>query len=571
MISRKLIAIFFIYTISNAGATDWSSKATLPGVAICETIHGHEVCLTKGNRKNILNLEPEHLKNSIYNGGKHVLNYPVTVTRLRIPKDTMEKFFNSDTNSPIRKFIFKVAKKLTSFKSFNDIFDWMGLHEYPELQSEVGENPIPYMGDLESYHMGVSEFNDHGSKSLSFSCAACHSSNLFGTKVIGLTNRFSRANETFILGKKILLNTPAFIFKLLVSPTDADYQTFKTAKKAMEFVTTKKPLALGLDTSLAQVGLSLAMRAQDEYASLIKQSRVRKNPLDKIPADSKPAVWWNLKYKTRWLSDGSIISGNPVHTNFLWNEIGRGVNLRELESWLTDNDQKVAELTSYVFNTEPPSFNKYFPNRIVISKAQAGEKLFLKNCKGCHGIYNKGWSDLDSAQLSYEENIKTTEVWYHKKTKVVDVGTDSHRHQGMKHFAKDLNRLKISKTIGTVVTPQIGYVPPPLVGIWSRWPYFHNNSVPSLYDVLTPSLYRPKTYISVPAESKTTDFDLERNGYPKSNFIREPFRSDPEFKFDTRIKGLSNSGHSKMMKDDDGKPKFNHTQKLELIEFLKTL
>jgi mono/diheme cytochrome c family protein len=571
MILRTIISLIIIYPSLNLYSADWSSNATLPGEPVCEIIHNHKVCLTKENRKNIFNLEEDELEESVYQGAKHVLNYPVEVTRLKIPKDTMDKFFNSDTNSPLRKFIFKIAKKLTKFESLNDIFDWMGLHKYPEQRSQVGVNLIPDMGTLQNYHMGVSEFTSHGSKSLSFSCAACHSSDLFGTKVIGLTNRFPKANETFILGKKVLSNTPSYMFKLMVGPTDADYQTFKIAKKAMEFVTTKKPLALGLDTSLAQVGLSLAMRGKDEYASLNRQRRTRTNPLNTIPADSKPAVWWNLKYKTRWLSDGSIESGNPVHTNFLWNEIGRGVNLRELERWLLTNKKKVTELTSYVFNTEAPKFDNYFPNRIRISKAKAGEKLFLKNCKGCHGIYKKGWSQPNSEQLSYKELLETSEVWYHKKTKIVDVGTDSHRHEGMKYFARDLNRLKISKTIGAVVTPQTGYVPPPLVGIWARWPYFHNNSVPSLYDVLTPSAYRPKTYVAVPAQSRTIDFDMERNGYPKPSFIREPYKTDDDYRFDTRIKGLSNKGHSKMMKDKFGNPKFNHSQKLDLIEFLRTL
>jgi len=38
-------------------------------------------------------------------------------------------------------------------------------------------------------------------------------------------------------------------------------------------------------------------------------------------ADSKPAVWWGLKYKNRWLSDGSVVSGNPIFTNIIWNEL----------------------------------------------------------------------------------------------------------------------------------------------------------------------------------------------------------------------------------------------------------
>ena len=568
MIFGFVTSILFIYSNMSL-ATDWSKEATLPGQIKCEEFHGHHVCFSNGNRKNILELDSEKLNEYIVSGGTHALNYPVTVTQMRLPKQAMEKFFESDTNSPLRKFIFKIAKKLTSFDSFDDIFNWLGLHKFPNPRQEQSPNPIPYVGHLEAYHMGVSELNIHNSKSLSFSCAACHSSDLFGVKILGMTNRFPRANEAFILGEKILKNTPAFMFDLMVNPSSSDLLTFKEAKDAMKYVTTKKPLTIGLDTSLAQVGLSLAKRGLDDYASKIPYRRARKNPLNKVPADSKPAVWWNLKYKTKWLSDGSIISGNPVHTNFLWNEIGRGVNLDELEEWLLENKKTVDELTTYVFHTKAPRFNDFFPRRININKAKRGEKLFLQNCKGCHGEYTKGWSLGD--HISYEEKIETIETWYHTQTKVIDVKTDQYRYEGMNYFYKDLNRLQISKSIGTVVTPQKGYVPPPLEGIWARWPYFHNNSVPTLYDVLTPSEKRPKSYIAVPAEDKLIDFDFERNGYPRPDKIRLPYREDNDYFYNTKVKGLSNKGHSKMMRNEDGTERFNHNQKLEIIEFLRTL
>lgn len=570
----RLIAITLIsfHLPVYASSPDWSASAELPGKATCEIIHGHEVCLTKQNRKNIYNLSDRDLEEASIRGAGHALNYPVDVTRLKLPTESMEKFFNSDADSPLRKFIFKIAYKLTKFKSFDDIFKWMGLHEYPKSTYEEGPNRIPEIHELEEYRMGVSLYHsEENYRSMSFSCAACHSADLFGVKVLGLTNRFPKANETFILGKKLLGSTPSILFKTLVDPSSHDLELFKEAKSAMKYVELKKPLVLGLDTSLAQVGLSLSLRAEDEYATMKPFRRARTNQLRKVPGDSKPAVWWNLKYKTRWLSDGSIESGNPVHTNFLWNEIGRGVDLKELEKWLTNNKNVVKDLTAFTFNTEAPLYDDFFPKDINIEMAIKGEKHFLKSCKGCHGVYDKGWSDQNSESLSYKENIATTNVWYHKKSKIVDIGTDPYRHQGMKYFAKDLNRLKISKTIGTQVTPQKGYIPPPLVGIWSRWPYFHNNSAPTLYDVISIPKNRTQKYAAVAAADKQLDFDKERNGYPPIAKVREEFRNNSDYIFDTKIKGLSNRGHRKMLVDENDKEILNHTQKLELIEFLKTL
>lgn len=561
--------ILLFLTFNSSANVDWGSEAELPGNEICLERHGKQICLKDGDRKNIYNLSPSALEKSIERGARYALDYPVDVSELRLPKAAMDKFFESDSSSLIRRFVFKIAKSISKFHSFKDFFQWVGLHDYPTTMDEYGQNTIPNMGSLEEYPMGVSIFNKHhSSPSMTFSCAACHSANLFGTKILGMTNRFPRANETFVLGKKALLSSNRHLFKMMINPSEEDIQTYVTSRNAIKYVNVKSPLALGLDTSLAQVGLSLSLRNLDEIASKPRRPIPRANKLDKVPADSKPAVWWNLKYKTKWLSDASIDSGNPIHTNFLWNEIGRGVDLVKLENWLKNNKQKVEDLTAYVFNTEPPKFNDFFPRQIDIQKAKKGEQLFLKSCSGCHGVYEKRWDDIT---LSYEEKIKTKKVWYHKRTIVKNVGTDPYRAEGMKYFYKDLNRLKISKEIGTVVKPQRGYVPPPLVGIWARYPYFHNNSAPTLYDVITPETKRPTTYIAVPAEDKDLDFDLEKVGYPAPELIRKEYRRNRDYLFDTRKLGLSNKGHTEMLLNEDGSEKYNHSEKLSIIEFLKTL
>lgn len=574
MKSRTWMLPFLFMASSNFvySAPDWSSDAILPGEEVCSWHDGHKVCLKDGNRSNIYEQSPARHQKDVHEGAKHALYYPVTVTPTLVPKSSMEKFFNEETTSPLRKFIYKIAKAVSKYKSMDDVYAWLGLHKYPETVQNESPNLLPFMGsDIEKDPMGVTTRKLHGTETVTFSCAGCHSADLFGVKVLGMTNRFPRANEFFHLGKNIIDKTPSAVFKTLFDPSREDLFIYKQTKDALKYVEVKKPLALGLDTSLAQVGLSLSRRGADENATKIplRARFPRRNALRHQPADSKPAVWWNLKYKTRWLSDGSIISGNPIHTNFLWNEIGRGVDLELLEAWLLDNQDVIKELTSYVFNAKAPKYNDFFPRKIDIAKARRGEKLFLKTCAGCHGQYEKGWSD--SALTQYEDKIKTTKVWYHKRTPVIDVGTDPYRREGMKHFYKDLNRLKISETIGTVVQPQGGYVPPPLVGIWARWPYFHNNSAPTLFDVLTPDYKRPKFYVSVPAENKLLDFDQVKNGYPEPSKVRMPYKMDKEHFFDATQPGLSNQGHTKMMVDENGNERFSRREKLELVEFLKTL
>ena len=141
----------------------------------------------------------------------------------------------------------------------------------------------------------------------------------------------------------------------------------------------------------------------------------------------------------------------------------------------------------------------------------------------------------------------------------------------MKYFADELNNLAISKWMKTKVEPQVGYVPPPLVGIWARYPYFHNNSIPTLCDVLSTEKNRPKKFVLGPAENKETDFDQECVGYPVANKIPKAWLKDDEAVFDTTKPGLRNIGHTKMLWNENGTEKFSVSDKKDLVSFLKTL
>jgi mono/diheme cytochrome c family protein len=283
-------------------------------------------------------------------------------------------------------------------------------------------------------------------------------------------------------------------------------------------------------------------------------------------------VWWTAKYKTRWLSDGSVVSGNPIFTNIIWNEIGRGADLESVESWLAENPHVVDELTAMVFASRSPRYTDFFPaESIDVAQAKEGEKLFVENCARCHGVYEKAWSRSDAALLTPEESLRTDRILYHARTPVVDVGTDAHRAQGMAGLAEGLNRLSISQRNGVVVEVESGYVPPPLEGIWARWPYFHNNSVPSLCAVLTRSAERPRTFYAGEAENKDTDFDVDCVGYPLEAKAPASWKRNTARRMDTRRRGLGNQGHDEGIFLDGGKERYTPAQKRALIAFLKTL
>lgn len=536
----------------------WSRGAQLPGTGR----------LTSENRSNILSLSANEWARAKLDGRQHVFSYPVEITELTIPYRAFNEFFADPGRNIFRRWIQQITQNWSNFHSPQDVMAWLGVHPFPE------DERTPVRPEEHDLGMGATVINHNGAEGLTFSCAACHTADLFGKKVVGLTNRFPRANEFFAQGKTLLPLVDPRVFQVMTGSSHAERELLERSRHAIKFVGAKKPQALGLDTSLAQVALSLSRRGLDEYATRFAQTarRPRPNALANEVADSKPAVWWNVKYKTRWLSDGSIVQGNPILTNFLWNEIGRGVDLRALEQWLVDNRGTIDDLTATVFATEAPAYLDFLPaDTMNLTMAKAGQRHFENHCMGCHGRYEKAWEQPAARPRALKDEIRTLKVHYHRRTPVIDVGTDPGRYLGMNHFAPDLNRLKISRTIETVVEPQRGYVPPPLVGIWARWPYFHNNSAPSLCAVLTKGSDRPVTYVSGPAVDARRDYDSDCGGYPSVERAPEAWRRSREHLYDTRKKGLSNRGHDEGVFLKDGQELMTPAQKRELIEFLKTL
>lgn len=526
-------------------------------------------------RSNPLELSDEQLAAAALRGKNHALNYPVEITGEAIPKDAALRFFKPEyPRAFLFSFLEGVFKKLSQLQSFSDVEKMVGLIDYPKEQGTgVYFVPMPDAGKP-WFKMGTSFIAAPEGPAITFSCATCHAGDLFGRKVIGLNNRFPRANEFFLLGRTATSVTPPALFKIALQATDKELDMYRRLRENAQFIDGRKPLVRGLDTSLAHVALSLSRRADDGHAS--KTTDAQRHPRDSIlrhqPADSKPAVWWNVKYKNKWLLDGSVVSGNPIFTNILWNEIGRGTDLGELTEWLEKNESVVNDLTAAVFSSRAPEFLDFFPDsHFDLSMVQRGQKLFNESCSFCHGQYVKGYESSNADGMSKRELLSTLRVNYHASTPVVNVGTDPLRAQGMQALAGPLNNLEVSKKHGIVVKVQQGYVPPPLVGIWARWPYLHNNSIPNLCALFTPSAERPVAWDVGEARSQTTDFDSECNGYPLGARAPKAWKNNRWGYFDTRRKGLGNQGHDEGIFVEKGRSRFSKEDVRDLIQFLQTL
>lgn len=111
-----------------------------------------------------------------------------------------------------------------------------------------------------------------------------------------------------------------------------------------------------------------------------------------------------------------------------------------------------------------------------------------------------------------------------------------------------------------------------LNGIWATAPYLHNGSVPTLYDLLLPvkgkddpedGVYRPNSFYV-----GSREFDASKVGFKTDGY--------EGFLFDTSVLGNWNTGHEYsarevVLPDGERIPALTHQQRMDLVEFLKTL
>jgi mono/diheme cytochrome c family protein len=514
-------------------------------------------------RSNIFELDEDDLAAAREEGLAAVWSWPIDISGVLLPYGALTRFFSGAESDPRLAAVQSAARATIGFGTMDEMYDWLGL---PRVQP--GDALPAASGYAVGDALGAGVVDTRWGEALTFSCAACHVANLFGHTVVGLTNRQTRANEFFHLGQTFFPAIDPDLFQDLTQATPAEMEVFARTNDHLEGIGAKVPSAIGLDTSLAQVALSLAKREADAWAtsSDALESTPRPNALEHDVADSKPMVWWNLRYKNRWLSDGSIVSGNPVFTNFLWNEIGRGTDLRELEAWLVQNQRVADTLTVALFATEAPRWTDILPAfPLDLEAAKRGQVAYEARCASCHGTYQKGWDAPDAAMRDPIALAENMGLDYPADTPVIDVGTDPGRAAGMPHFADGLNGLAISAWMETVVKPQAGYVPPPLDGIWARFPYLHNHSVPTLCALLTPADERPTQFWIGPSDDPQTDFDADCVGLPIGDATPAAWKDEPAAAYDTTRPGLSNAGHDAMLTG------ITPDERADLIDFLRTL
>jgi mono/diheme cytochrome c family protein len=343
-------------------------------------------------------------------------------------------------------------------------------------------------------------------------CLACHAGRVAGTVIPGLPNShlaLQTLTEDVRATKLLRLKTPGHLDKAaLTLPLNTTDGT----------------------TNSVVFGIVLgALRLPD-------MSVDRSRPIPPlVHHDMDAPPFWNVRKKTRLYIDGFAPKApRPLMQFMLLPENDRETVL----GW----EQDFEDILAWIESVEAPRY----PWKSDATLAKHGEALFVKHCAECHGTYG-------------------TDVTYPEVTVPIDVvGTDPLRLTALSPEHRKWMQVGWMSRYGedAVIVEPVGYVAPPLDGVWASAPYLHNGSVPTLWHVLRPD-ERPAVW------QRTEDgYDRERGGLEITEFAGIPASVETAAErrryFDTRLPGKSAAGHRFVdVLDEAGKR--------AVLEYLKTL
>ena len=371
---------------------------------------------------------------------------------------------------------------------------------------------------------------DSGVELVTTNCLACHAASLDGQLIMGLGNAFLDMTQDPLLA---VVSAGARV----TAPAErAQWQRW--ADRVAVLSSYMMTDTLGVNSA---DNLTLALMAHRDPKTLAWSARPLLEPPPQRPLPVAVPPWWNLRKK---------------HALF-YSAQGRGDQARHLmlaAATCTDTlaqaqalDAWFVDVRAYLATLAPPKY----PYAIDQAQAARGETLFGSHCKGCHGTYGEDWR--------YPNRVLA----------LSEVGTDPALARAG-YSDQDRFRAWFAQSFYgelSQITPALGYLAPPLDGVWASAPYLHNDAVPTLAALLEraarPTWWHPRrsadgqpvydrdalgwAYETLPAgKSAAMSWD-ERNRL-----------------YDTTGRGYGNGGH----RFGD---RLSAAERRALIEYLKTL
>ncbi len=366
-------------------------------------------------------------------------------------------------------------------------------------------------------------------------CVACHGGKAAGKFIAGL------GNKTIDVGR---IGADAVLVQKIWGTNRTNPDFLKIQKVAMNFAQISADqkitnLSMGLipDSSIKTF---FYKEAKVPYRSRVSRAQVKVPHLWGLKEKRKTGIFW-----------GAESSGENIGWEF-GAELFASDSSEHLRAVLPKLTHAVENI---IYKFESPAY----PFDINELRAKLGKKLFDKSCAKCHGVHQRG---EDGYPIYHRPKLIPIEV----------VKTDEDRLKGWDEYARLVEKSSISDVLKLNHRDKKGYVAPNLWGIWARFPYLHNASVPTLYDLFLEPSKRQK-FFDMKNAGEENRFDKKLIGleYPnKGSRAYEEFVNKAESGarniYYTKREGHSNKGHYfKFMK--------NYTQDeiYSIIEYLKSL
>ena len=395
------------------------------------------------------------------------------------------------------------------------------------IEKDIGQGNLPVGFSLETNKLLNTEF-------IMTNCALCHTGEINGQVISGLGAR------------KLQINGMNNTLMTIVKDQNFNVETMLPAAKK---VAKENDLRWSLRTSQAVKVAIKYMKELADRSFSIDAGPGRNTPIEFAKLRTGISVEppygfvrfppiWTYKRRQTFGWDGSMsgdlkLAGASV-------EFNKGMT----SDYIMDHQGRWQSIALYTDKISVPVYT----GKVDPLLSKAGMAIYEENCQRCHG-------NTEREGGAYTEKIIAL-----KKVK-----TDGDRLKALsKDFCLARNKTDFGKKVP--LTVQSGYVAVPLDGIWSRAPYLHNGSVPTLEDMLRPEKQRP-IYFYLGDDSS---YDLQRIGVPykaitTANGDRAGEREKNEqYKFDTSLQGNSNKGHSYGTD-------LNNAEKTALLEYLKSL
>jgi mono/diheme cytochrome c family protein len=401
-----------------------------------------------------------------------------------------------------------------------------GAHQPNELGRTGRNAELPYFFTAYTSQKGV--------PMVTVNCLFCHGGRVDGDLIIGLGDNA----QDFTYPDSIsggLLSTAQVVSSLLLTPDEAAevdhfFQRFGVVAPRIQMnVKGSNPGDL--------IPRILGAYRKPDTLEWLSSPNAAIMPTE-APAPTDVPPWWRVARKNQLYYVGE---GYGDHARLL---MSAAMYCAEDTATASRFDEMFVDIVAYIRSIEPPKYRR----PIDAAKMNTGKAIFNQRCSGCHGTYGQypsypnRWFALDEvgtdpmlAQQESSPRSAAFNTWYDGSW----YGT-----------AGPLSRIR----------PKLGYVAPPLDGVWATAPFLHNGSVPNL-DALLDSSKRPRYWTRNFARST---FDAVRVGLTFSEVVNVADAFEPSNVYDTTLPGQSARGHTYGDTLSSG-------ERAALIEYIKTL